>query len=116
MPRQKKSPRDCTSFPFDVVSNLLGFLLLEELLVLVVELINTTGAVDELHLTRVEGVRGAGDFELHQGIFVAVFPLDGFLSVDGRARQEGHIVRHIFENNQSIILGVNVFFHRFLSF
>ena len=36
--------------------NLLGFLLLEELLVLVVELINTTGAVDELHLTRVEGV------------------------------------------------------------
>ena len=56
MPRQKKSPRDCKSFPFDVVSNLLGFLLLEELLVLVVELINTTGAVDELHLTRVEGV------------------------------------------------------------
>ena len=57
MPRQKKSPRDCKSFPFfGFLSNLLGFLLLEELLVLVVELINTTGAVDELHLTRVEGV------------------------------------------------------------
>ena len=56
MPRQKKSPRECKSFLFVVVSNLLGFLLLEELLVLVVELINTTGAVDELHLTRVEGV------------------------------------------------------------
>ena len=54
--KAKKSPRECKSFLFVVVSNLLGFLLLEELLVLVVELINTTGAVDELHLTRVEGM------------------------------------------------------------
>ena len=56
MPRQKKSPRDRHELPLLVSSNLLGFLLLEELLVLVVELIHTTGAVDEFHLTGVEGM------------------------------------------------------------
>ena len=116
MPRQKKSPRLAQELPFLRLYNLFAFLLLEELLVLAVELVNATGAVDELHLTRVEGVRSAGDFKLHQRIFVAVFPLDGLLCVDGRARQKGHVIRHIFENNQSVILGVNVFFHRFLSF
>ena len=56
MPRHKKSPRDRQELPFLVSSNLLGFLLLEELLVLVVELIHTTGAVDEFHLAGVEGM------------------------------------------------------------
>ena len=55
--KAKKKPSRLQELPFfDVASNLLGFLLLEELLVLVVELINTTGAVDELHLTGVEGM------------------------------------------------------------
>ena len=53
---QKKLLRQARASFFLMLSNLLGFLLFEELLVLVVELINTTGAVDELHLTRVEGV------------------------------------------------------------
>ena len=44
---------------------LLSVFLFEKLLVLVVELINATGAIDELHLTRVEGVRSAGDFKFH---------------------------------------------------
>ena len=35
---------------------LLGFLLLEELLVLAVELIDATGAIDEFHLAGVEGM------------------------------------------------------------
>ena len=34
----------------------LGLFLLEELLVLAVELIDATGAIDEFHLTRIEGV------------------------------------------------------------
>lgn len=53
---KKKALATGKSFILLIWFNLLGFLLLEELLVLVVELINTTGAVDELHLTRVEGV------------------------------------------------------------
>ena len=53
---KKKPSRLARASFFLIWSNLLSFLLLEELLVLVVELINTTGAVDELHLTRVEGV------------------------------------------------------------
>ena len=117
MPRHKKSPRDGQELPFSRLHRLLlGLFLLKELLVLVVELINATGSVNEFHLTSVERVRSAGDFELHERVFVAVFPLDGVLGVDGRARQEGHVIRHIFENNQSVILGVNVFFHRLISF
>ena len=54
--KAKKSPRDRQELPFLVSSNLLGFLLLEELLVLVVELIHTTGTVDEFHLAGVEGM------------------------------------------------------------
>ena len=57
MPMQKKSPRLAQELPFLRLYNLFAFLLLEELLVLAVELVNATGAVDELHLTRVEGVR-----------------------------------------------------------
>lgn len=53
---KKKALATGKSFILLIWFNLLGFLLLEELLVLVVELINTTGAVDELHLTRVEGM------------------------------------------------------------
>ena len=53
---QKKALATGKSFFFWFSSNLLGFLLLEELLVLAVELIHTTGAVDQLHLTGVEGM------------------------------------------------------------
>ena len=55
--KAKKKPSRLQELPFfRFLSNLLGFLLLEELLVLVVELIHTTGAVDQLHLTGVEGM------------------------------------------------------------
>ena len=53
---QKKPSRLARASLFSVASNLLGFLLLEEFLVLVVELIHTTGAVDEFHLAGVEGM------------------------------------------------------------
>ena len=54
--RQKKALGGPRASFFDTVLCLFGFLLFEELLVLVVELINATGAVDELHLTSIEGV------------------------------------------------------------
>ena len=93
MPRHKKKPSQMARASFSsVASALFGLFLLKELLVLAVELINTAGGIDEFHLTGVERVRSAGDFELHERVFVAVFPLDGVLGVDGRARQEGHIV------------------------
>ncbi len=56
---QKKPPKDFESFcvPHLIkTGGLLGFFLFEELLVLVVELIDATGAVNELHLTSIEGV------------------------------------------------------------
>ncbi len=44
------------SFTPVLVLELLGFLLFEEFLVLVIELIDATGAVNEFHLTGVERV------------------------------------------------------------
>lgn len=82
------------------------------LAVLLAELLDTTGGVDELHLAGVEGVGGAGDFQLHQGVFVAVFPLDGFLAVGAGFAEEGMVRGNVLEDNGAVALGVDVLSHR----
>ena len=51
-------------------------LLLLERSVAVLEAIDASSRIDELALARVEGVRGVGDFQLHQRIGLA-FELNG---------------------------------------
>lgn len=59
-----------------------------------------------------EGVRGAGDVDLNQRVFVAVFPLGGFFGGHGGARQKAKTVIEIFEHNVPVIVGVQTLFHR----
>ena len=82
-------------------------------LVSLFESVYTTGRVHKFHLTREEGVRGVGDFQLDHGIFVAVGVGDGLLG-GGAALGENHVVvRHVFEHNEAIVLGMDSFFHVF---
>ena len=74
------------------------------------ELVDAAGGVDELLLAGEEGVRRAGDFEFHQGVFNAIDG-DGFASGDGRAGDEHFFVRHVFECNRTIVVGMDAFFH-----
>ena len=84
--------------------------LLAALAVAAHELVYATGSVDELGLTRVEGVRSRRDFELHQGISFA-FELDGFRRFAGGAREEHIAVGHIFEDYGAIVFGMKILFH-----
>jgi len=46
------------------------------------ETINTATGIQHLVLAGVKRMRSAGNFNLHQWVFVTVFPLDGFLAFD----------------------------------
>lgn len=64
---------------------------LEVLLVAVHELIDTASGIDELHLTSVERVRAARDFELDLWVSLTI-DLDRILSGSGRADDERLVV------------------------
>ena len=89
--------------------------LLGVLFVLVHELVDAAGGVNELQLASEEGVRGVRDFELHYGILLTVGVGYGLLGV-GTALGENHVVvGHVLEDHKAIVLGMNSFFH-FLTF
>ena len=56
-------------------------------------------------------MRGVGDFQLHHGIFVAVGIGDSFLGGSTASGQNHVVVGHVFEDNQSVVLGMDSFFH-----
>lgn len=74
------------------------------------ELVDAACGVDELLLAGEEGVRRAGDLELHQGIGLAI-NLDGLFAVDRAAGDEHLFVRHVLERNFAIVAGMQIFFH-----
>ena len=74
------------------------------------ELIYAASGVNELALTCVEGVRGAGDFEFDDGIGFA-FELHGVIGLGGGAAQEHVAVAHVLEHNGTIVVGMNTLFH-----
>jgi hypothetical protein len=78
-----------------------------------VELINTSGGVDKLHLPGKERMRLARNLELDQRIFLAVFPFDGVPGLGARLGQEGEITGEILENHVPITGWMNIFFHDF---
>ena len=74
------------------------------------ELVDATGGVDELALTRVEGVRAAGDLELHQRIGLA-FEFHGVVRLCCGAAQEHIAIAHVLEHHGAIVVGMNTLFH-----
>jgi hypothetical protein len=89
-------------------------LLLAHASVAVHELVDASGGVDELALTGVEGVRAAGNFQFHYGVFFSLklHCLRGFA---GALREEHVAVAHVLEHYRAIILRMNVFFHFFIA-
>lgn len=81
------------------------------LAVLLLKLVDATGCIDELHFARIKWVAPTRYLELDQWVFLSVFPDDGLITGRRRARQKGIPTRDIFEDDQSIIFGMNVFFH-----
>jgi len=58
-------------------------------------------------------VRGVGDFQLDHGILVAVGVGDGLLGGSAALGENHVVVRHVFEHNEAIVLGMDSFFHVF---
>ena len=63
------------AFPLKVVYLLL-FFLVQVCLVTVHELVHTTGGIHKLHLTCIERVRGAGNLQFDQRVFISVLHFD----------------------------------------
>ena len=78
--------------------------------VLLTELVDSASRVDELP-ARVEGMAFVTDFNFDQRVFVAVFPLHGFFCLRRRLAQERIIVAHVLKNDESVVLGMDAFFH-----
>ena len=76
------------------------------------ELIDTTGGIDELALTGIEGVRAAGDFQLHNGVGLA-FELHGVCCLGGGAAEEHIAIAHVLEHHGAIVVGMNTLLHFF---
>ena len=85
-------------------------LLLRSLTVAAHELINTTCGVNELALTSIERVRGAGDFDFYHWVSFA-FELYGVIRLCSRLRKEHIAVGHILEYDGAIVVWMNTFFH-----
>ena len=91
-----------------------SILLLRSLTVAAHELIDASGRVDELALTGVEGVRGAGDFYFYHWVSLA-FELYGVISLCSRLRKEHIAVGHVLEHDGAIVFWMNSFFHCYLN-
>ena len=85
--------------------------LLVELPVLLTELVDATCSVHELGLPCVERVALVAHFHFHEGIFVAVLPLNGFFGLSSRFAQKSVLVAHVLEYHQAVVVGVDAFFH-----
>lgn len=86
--------------------------LLRFLFVSLFKFIDTAGGIDQHILAGKKRVGRIGNFKLHQGIFVAVFPLDRFAGIGGRTGKEAGSVTHVFENDEAIIVRMNILFHK----
>ena len=77
------------------------------------ELIYAAGGIYQLRLTRVEGVRGAGDFQLDEGISLA-FELNGLVGLASGAAEEHIAIAHVLEHDGAIVFGMDVLLHVFI--
>jgi hypothetical protein len=79
-------------------------------LVLVFELLYAACGIYEEFLAGEEGVRSRAYFDFDDGVFLAIFELDGFFRSVGRTAQEFMVAGRVPKNNV-FILRVNTFFH-----
>jgi len=73
------------------------------LAVALLELVDATAGIDQLVLSSVEGVRLAGHLNFHERIFIPVFPFDGLLGLDGRARLEDQVAGQVLEDHVAVV-------------
>jgi hypothetical protein len=85
--------------------------LLGEFRKFLVEFINTTCSIYELHLASEERVAVGRYFHFHEGILFAVFPGDGFFRIDAGLAYESIIGRDVLENNRTVAGRMDIFFH-----
>ena len=85
-------------------------LFLRSLTVAAHELINTSSGVDELALTSIERVRGAGDFYFYHRVSFA-FEFYCVVGLCCRLREEHIAVGHVLKHDGAIVFGMNTFFH-----
>jgi len=74
------------------------------------ELVDATSGVDELALTSIERVRGAGDFYFYHRVSFA-FEFYCVVSFCCRLREEHIAVGHVLKHDGAIVFGMNTFFH-----
>ena len=88
----------------------MNILLLRSLTVAAHELIDSSGRVDELALTSIEGVGRAGDFDFYHWVSFA-FEFYGVSGLCSRLRKEHIAVGHVTEHDGAIVFWMNSFFH-----
>ena len=74
------------------------------------EAVYTSGGIHEFRFTRIERMRSIGDFHLKQRISFSV-NFYSFLCLNGAARDERFVVRHILKHYLAIVFGVQSFFY-----
>ena len=77
------------------------------------ELLDSAGGIHDLFLTSVERMTGARDIDVRKWVLLAVSPGVCLARFDGRTDQKTLVVRVILENDQTIIIWVNIFFHAY---
>jgi hypothetical protein len=82
--------------------------------VALLELVDTSCGIHQHLLTCEERMRSIGDFKLHQGIFVAIIPLDCFSCGSSRTAEECFSITHILENNEPVAFWMQILFHNSL--
>src|SRR5690625_6116032 len=78
--------------------------------VALLEAVDAAAGVVDLVLAGVERMRLARHFILDQRVFVAVFPLDGFVALNGRTRLEDQVAGHVLKDNFAVF-GMDIGFH-----
>jgi hypothetical protein len=74
------------------------------------EFIHTATGIQQFLLAGIERVRSRRNVDFQQRVFLAVFPLDGFLAGQGRAGQEGKIGGDVLKD-YVVVLRMDIGFH-----
>lgn len=83
------------------------------LFVTFLELVDPSCGIHQYILARKERMRGVGNFQFDQRIFLTVFPFDIFAGLGGGTADKAGAIAHILEDDKTIIRGVEAFFHFF---
>jgi len=74
------------------------------------EFIHAAAGIQQFLLAGIERARSRRNVDFQQRVFLAVFPLNGFLAGQGRAGQEGKIGGDVLKDNVGV-LRMDIGFH-----